>query len=551
MRRAGKLDFRAPRRHAVRTDTDFWVGDRLVRPSLGEIQLGPERVHLEPRSMEVLLALARRPGEVFPKQELIDAVWGEAFVSDEVLTHAIWDLRRAFGDQASDPEFIQTIPKRGYRLIAPVQDRAAKGGGLRARPIARLVLWGIAAAAILLMIGVQVARRDSESAHVPARDPAGALLLQPTDAPPELADKARTLNQILRNRLTGIQGVDLHLEAECRSVDDGGTTWCLRPILISMTDSFQASGVFREVASPTPRYATPTRTLAGRGDLEPFARELAEMTAAFLEVIGNERFRDPDLTPWLSLQGRDIRAIRDFLHGVGYVYRDEAGGGRSPMDRAIALDPGFIAPRVWRTPAILAEGDAEAKAAHRRDLEKVYAHGSAFEKAMVQWAIALIQQDRVAQIRELNSALRENPENRPARLNLGFTHLARQEYDLASAAFEELVNRGWDFPPLYPLAALAALHRDDLAFARRSLDRARLFDPIDPHSLALMRLLAIYDGKIQEERRLGEEFRRRAQDIGPEEIDSEELAFAAKYLAARAESEGKPQVATRLRESAD
>ena len=110
---------------------DFWVGDRIVRPSVGEIQLGLERVHLEPRSMEVLVALARRAPDVAPKQELIEEVWGEAFISDEVLTHAIWDLRRAFGDHASDPEFIQTIPKKGYRLVAavvPLQNAARANG---------------------------------------------------------------------------------------------------------------------------------------------------------------------------------------------------------------------------------------------------------------------------------------------------------------------------------------------------------------------------------------------------------------------------------------
>ena len=108
--------------------TDFKVGDRTVRPSLGLIVKGDESVRVEPRSIDVLVALAKRGRTVYPKKELIEAVWGDTFVSDEVLTHAIWDLRKAFGDNASDPSYIQTIPKRGYRMIAPVQALGPQDG---------------------------------------------------------------------------------------------------------------------------------------------------------------------------------------------------------------------------------------------------------------------------------------------------------------------------------------------------------------------------------------------------------------------------------------
>lgn len=100
---------------------DFWVGDRLVRPSLGEIRLGLEKVRLGPRSLSVLLVLAEQPRVVISKEELLERVWEGTVVNEDALTHAIWDLRRVLGDNAADPEFIQTIPKRGYRLIAPVR----------------------------------------------------------------------------------------------------------------------------------------------------------------------------------------------------------------------------------------------------------------------------------------------------------------------------------------------------------------------------------------------------------------------------------------------
>jgi len=65
-------------------------------------------------------------GEVVSKERLMRSVWPDAFVGDDVLTRCISELRRVFGDDAKEPRFIQTIPKSGYRLIAPVSRGAAR-----------------------------------------------------------------------------------------------------------------------------------------------------------------------------------------------------------------------------------------------------------------------------------------------------------------------------------------------------------------------------------------------------------------------------------------
>jgi TolB-like protein/Flp pilus assembly protein TadD len=70
--------------------------------------------------MQVLVCLANRAGEVVAKEWLIHSVWGDTFVSNDVLMRSISELRRVFGDDAREPRVIQTIPKSGYRLIAPV-----------------------------------------------------------------------------------------------------------------------------------------------------------------------------------------------------------------------------------------------------------------------------------------------------------------------------------------------------------------------------------------------------------------------------------------------
>ena len=102
-------------------NSDFRVGPWLVQPSINTISQNGTSNRLEPKVMEVLVYLASQPGEALSKEIIIKAVWPETFVSDDVLTRSVSELRRAFQDHAREPRFIETIPKRGYRLIAPVE----------------------------------------------------------------------------------------------------------------------------------------------------------------------------------------------------------------------------------------------------------------------------------------------------------------------------------------------------------------------------------------------------------------------------------------------
>ncbi|MGH7868170.1 MAG: winged helix-turn-helix domain-containing protein, partial [Candidatus Dormibacteraceae bacterium] len=110
-------------------DGDFRVGSWLVQPSLNAISSDGTSARLEPKVMEVLVCLASQPGAPIAKETILKSVWPDTFVSEDVLTRSISELRRVFEDDARDPRFIETIPKRGYRLVAAVQvvnGRAAK-----------------------------------------------------------------------------------------------------------------------------------------------------------------------------------------------------------------------------------------------------------------------------------------------------------------------------------------------------------------------------------------------------------------------------------------
>jgi serine/threonine protein kinase len=110
----------------------FRVGDWLVQSSLNRLTRGSEVVQLESKTMDLLVFLAQHAGKVVSQETIIDAVWQVEAVSVGTLTHAIAELRKAFGDDAKNPTFIETIPKRGYRLLVepePGWEEAGEAGG--------------------------------------------------------------------------------------------------------------------------------------------------------------------------------------------------------------------------------------------------------------------------------------------------------------------------------------------------------------------------------------------------------------------------------------
>ncbi|HEY5763557.1 MAG TPA: tetratricopeptide repeat protein, partial [Rhodocyclaceae bacterium] len=95
----------------------FYLGDLLVDPATGRVTGRSGSSHLPSKAVEVLLCLASSPGQLVSRRKLIATVWGEGRGSDEALSHAVSEIRHALGDHHEQPVFIQTLPKRGYRLL--------------------------------------------------------------------------------------------------------------------------------------------------------------------------------------------------------------------------------------------------------------------------------------------------------------------------------------------------------------------------------------------------------------------------------------------------
>ena len=99
----------------------FQLASLRILPAENIVLDGQRRIELEPRVMRLLVLLARHQGEVLGRDQLIEQIWGDVLVQEDSLTKAISELRRILGDDPRSPQFVRTIRKGGYQLIADIR----------------------------------------------------------------------------------------------------------------------------------------------------------------------------------------------------------------------------------------------------------------------------------------------------------------------------------------------------------------------------------------------------------------------------------------------
>ncbi len=106
---------------------DMRIDGWFVRPLLNRMTRDGVTVHLRAQVMDLLVCLAGQPGVVITRDELLASVWEGRYVSSSAISRCICELRTALGDDAQRPRVIETVAKRGYRLIAKVEPAPAAG----------------------------------------------------------------------------------------------------------------------------------------------------------------------------------------------------------------------------------------------------------------------------------------------------------------------------------------------------------------------------------------------------------------------------------------
>src|SRR5262245_17326751 len=101
----------------------------------GILRRGAAPVALRPKTFALLQHLVEHPGELVSKPALLDAVWGDVAVTEEVVRLSIFELRAALGDNRAAPRFIETVPRRGYRFVAATGAPSSTTGVPAAAPL--------------------------------------------------------------------------------------------------------------------------------------------------------------------------------------------------------------------------------------------------------------------------------------------------------------------------------------------------------------------------------------------------------------------------------
>lgn len=160
--------YRAPQ--PTLAPSDFTVGAWLVQPSLNRMHRDDTVVRLRPQLVDVLVCLAERAGRTASREEILQAVWPGQFIVESGLARCIAELRQALGDSArGGSTYIETIPKRGYRLIAPVRfvpETPAASDAWSPRPMPRAAsdaAAGVEEEVIVKVNGAPAAQASAES----------------------------------------------------------------------------------------------------------------------------------------------------------------------------------------------------------------------------------------------------------------------------------------------------------------------------------------------------------------------------------------------------
>ena len=101
--------------------TKLRIGAWCVNPASGQISRDGQTARVEVRAMRLLLCLAEHAGEVVSIDDLLNQVWADVTVAPDSVYQAVTSLRRQLGDDSKQPTYIETVPRLGYRMVAPVR----------------------------------------------------------------------------------------------------------------------------------------------------------------------------------------------------------------------------------------------------------------------------------------------------------------------------------------------------------------------------------------------------------------------------------------------
>jgi len=310
---------------------------------------------LEPKVMQVLCALAERQGSVVTRDDLIALVWAKSFGADESLTRAVSILRRTFDDARDSPALIETVPKRGYRLIPPVEPEPPQGPTPLPEQAHRGAtnIWAAIVLCICLILLATATffdhrSKDRQSTLGSKPTPLGVtVLLRPFTASPTDATNVRLADALSRQLAAGLARASLlrvMASAPGPSLIQGtgeGSSFQVDATVTDRDTGIRVAVAIRDGANGRLLWAQDfDRNLPlGAAGLDALGSAITAELSNRLLIAAKTAIRQ---RPFASLHPWELNLLATWVPGSDEVFlRPHQADRFRPQHRALQLDPGY------------------------------------------------------------------------------------------------------------------------------------------------------------------------------------------------------------------
>lgn len=355
-----------------------------VEPDRNLLEFGATTASLEPRIMDVLAMLASKPGEVFGREVIIDEVWQVEHGADESLTRAVSVIRKTLREMGCEGTFIETIPRRGYRLAQPIKEletaKASAGiaerlpvfegdtpaspalTGSERKPNSRNMLLFVLSGMVALFAVLLIIMRPngSETIMVEGEPPISnlsiaVLPLEPFSDDPKDARFSEGITEDLINTLSKTQG--LAVAARTSSSSYRGREVDVRDIGEALGVLFLVDGTVRRSGDQVRVTAQLIRTSDGFVIWSDTLEEAVSDTFALEDEIVREIRQALELRLGVGMgtgltpsSGVDPRAVEFYydglqLYGKRFVSNGAVTDSRTALRTAVEIEPEFA--KAW------------------------------------------------------------------------------------------------------------------------------------------------------------------------------------------------------------